>query len=173
MNKFIDFLNVVNSGLNGAGMKSIENISSSAGFSGMISDFMAQALTDVCPGLHKNLYHNGHPDLIPIDMFTNNAVQHSHEGIEIKCSKNTGQWQGHNAEASWILAFEYDIDPLDNSFSFRRVTCAKLEESDWTISGRGENSRRTPTASINKNGKNKMLANWVFKGYTTVEKEKI
>jgi hypothetical protein len=48
-------------------------------------------------------------------------------------------------------------------FRFDGVYGAQLERSDWTYSGRSETSRRTITASINRQGYAKMAANWIYR----------
>ena len=53
-----------------------------------------------------------------------------------------------------------NIDP--KPFVFRAVYAAKLEEDDWNFSGRSATSRRTITASINKQGYSKMKGNWIY-----------
>jgi hypothetical protein len=54
------------------------------------------------------------------------------------------------------------IDP--KPFRFKGVYAAKLEKEDWAFSGRSATSRRTITASVNRNGIEKMKANWVYRG---------
>jgi hypothetical protein len=121
--------------------------------------------------LVKNKYHNGHPDLIPDGIFLNNATQHSTEGIEVKGSRHSSGWQGHNPENIWLMVFHFasntsadfqnQLPPFP--FRFEGVYAAKLEMDDWTFSGRSETSRRTITASINKSGIRKMISNWVYR----------
>ena len=77
-------------------------------------------------------------------------------------------WQGHNAEASWLLIFQYAIDivtdPVEDRFPTEiiKVMCAKLELDHWSFSGRNEGSRRTPTASIRKVGTELLHAATVY-----------
>ena len=47
-------------------------------------------------------------------------------------------------------------------FQFRGVYGARLEEEDWNFSGRSETSRRTITASVNRQGVAKMKENWIY-----------
>jgi hypothetical protein len=54
---------------------------------------MAASIPKYCPTLVKNLYHNGHPDLIPARKFKDDAVQYAKEGIEIKGSRYLKAWQ--------------------------------------------------------------------------------
>ncbi len=62
----------------------IEDTLMPATFSGMLSEFIVRQLDRHCTTLTRNLYHNGHPDLIPAGFYPGNAVQYGHEGVEIK-----------------------------------------------------------------------------------------
>jgi hypothetical protein len=122
------------------------------------------------PGVVKNRFPNGHPDIIPANYYTDNRAQHGDQGIEVKASRNLSSWQGHNAENSFLMMFCFDSntpDDFENSisarpFKFQMVVCAKLEKQDWSESGRKEGGRRTATASVNKIGRAKMLKNWIY-----------
>jgi hypothetical protein len=50
----------------------------------------------------KNKYHYGHPDLIGKGKYSNDSVQHSHDGIEIKASRFKKGWQGYNRPDHFI-----------------------------------------------------------------------
>ncbi len=142
-----------------------------ANFSSVVGEFIANALPHYCDGLVKNQYHNGHPDLIPAGLYPDDAVQHSSEGIEIKASRYPSGWQGHNPEAVWLMVFVFESNrPTDRArqieprpFEFKAVFGARLEQSDWTYSGRSETSRRTITASVNRAGYDKLTANWIYR----------
>ena len=103
-------------------------------------------------------------------MFSDNSVQYTQKGIEIKASRHKSGWQGHNPEAVWLLVFYFDSNTVrDKSknvspkpFQFRGVYGARLEEEDWNFSGRSETSRRTITASVNHQGVAKMKENWIY-----------
>ncbi|MDZ4764343.1 MAG: hypothetical protein SGI73_07290 [Chloroflexota bacterium] len=119
----------------------------------------------------KNRHHNGHPDLIPIDVYPNNAVLHGEYGIEIKASRYRSGWQGHNAEDVWLMVFVFESSAQPDtaaelpprSFRFLSVSGAQLTKVDWGVSGRSETSRRTPTASVLRSGYAKMNANWIYR----------
>jgi hypothetical protein len=160
MNDFIEFLGFINHQLYTKGLQRLENLLMPANFSSVVGEFISANIPKHCHTLAKNQYHNGHPDLIPAGAFKNNAVQHSDQGIEIKASRYSRGWQGHNPENTWLMVFVFDsnrpndainsIDP--KPFQFLTVVGAKLERSDWTFSGRSTTSRRTITASVNKTG---------------------
>lgn len=131
---------------------------------------MNMSIPKYCKSLVKNEYHNGHPDLIPSNTFDNDSVQYSDQGVEIKGSRHLRGWQGHNPEAVWLMVFCFDSNTSNDAkknigpkpFVFRAVYAAKLEESDWTFSGRSATSRRTITASVNRQGVDKMKGNWIY-----------
>jgi len=171
MNDFIEFLGFVNQQLRSKGMNRIETMLMPANFSSMVGEFMGAQIPKHCPTLVKNQYHNGHPDLIPANRFPNDAVQYSHEGIEIKASRYMKGWQGHNPENIWLMVFVFESSrPIDKSkgidplpFRFKTVVGAQLTEDDWLFSGRSEKSRRTITASVTASGYNKMVSNWIYR----------
>ncbi|MBD2610308.1 MAG: hypothetical protein RMY62_021880 [Nostoc sp. ZfuVER08] len=170
MKEFIDFLGFINVQLKTKNMSRLESFLMPANFSSIVGEFMNMSIPKYCRNLVKNQYHNGHPDLIPINTFLENAVQYSSEGIEVKGSRHFNAWQGHNPEAVWLMVFCFDSNTSSDSiknvepkpFVFRAVYAAKLNEDDWTFSGRSSTSRRTITASVNKNGFRKMKTNWVY-----------
>jgi hypothetical protein len=160
MESFLDFLGFINNQLYSHNLARLEMMLMPANFSSLVGEFMHQAITKHCPTLVKNQFHNGHPDLIPIATYENNAVLHGKEGIEIKASRNQSGWQGHNAEDVWLMVFTFDSnsqrDRIKNNpprpFRFVSVLGAQLSRSDWSESGRSATSRRTPTASVLKSG---------------------
>jgi hypothetical protein len=171
MNDYLDFLGFINTQLHTREIHRLESMLMQANFSSMVGEFMSAAFPKYCSTIVKNQYHNGHPDLVPAKLYPNNAIQHGSEGIEIKASRYLRGWQGHNAEDVWLMVFAFDSStPPDESkgipprpFRFRLVAGAYIEKADWTFSGRSGTSRRTITASVNRSGYNKMLANWIYK----------
>lgn len=171
MQEFLDFLGFVSTALYSKQIPRLESFLMPANFSSIVGEFMNAAIPKYCKTLVKNTYHNGHPDLIPAGMFTNDAVQHDTVGIEIKGSRHTSGWQGHNAEACWLMVFVFDSntsrDAMRNvpprPFRFISVYGAQLSKEDWNFSGRSETSRRTITASVTRTGFNKMSSNWIYR----------
>jgi len=167
---FIDFLGFVNQQLRSKEIPRLESFLMPANFSSMVGEFMNMTIPKYCTSLAKNGYHNGHPDLIPSDMFPDNAVQYATQGIEIKGSRHKSGWQGHNPESVWLMVFYFDSNTTNDTrkgigpkpFRFKAVYAARLEMEDWNFSGRSATSRRTITASVNQSGAAKMKANWVF-----------
>jgi len=171
MNDFIDFLTFINAQLYTKEMKRFETMIMPANFSSMVGEFMAAEIPKYCKTLVKNTYNNGHPDLIPKDRYPNNAILHGPEGIEIKASRHSSGWQGHNPEDVWLLVFVFDsntqADEANNAtkkpFRIVKVVGNEVKKGDWNFSGRSETSRRTITASITRSGYEKMERNWIYK----------
>lgn len=171
MGDFLGFLGFLNRQLNTRKLSRLESFLMSANFSSMVGEFMVATIPKYCPTLVKNTYHNGHPDLVPAGMFPNDACQYGTEGVEIKGSRHTSGWQGHNAEDAWLMVFVFDSNTARDGaagisakpFRFVKVVGAQLEKSDWKFSGRSETSRRTITASVTGEGRAKMEANWIYR----------
>jgi len=170
MQEFIDFLGFINGQMNTRQLPRLETMLMPANFSSIVGEFMSSTIPKHCKGLVKNRYHNGHPDLIPANLFANDLCQHGDKGIEIKGSRYLRAWQGHNPEDMWLMVFVFDSNrPVDEGkgvgrkpFSFRMVVGAELKKEDWLFAGRSETSRRTITASITNSGLQKMMANWIY-----------
>jgi hypothetical protein len=179
MNDFIRLMRVANVQLHGERIQRLETILAPANFSGMVGDFMAATIPNYCDGLARNMFHNGHPDMIPRGRFPNDSVQYAHEGIEIKASRARAGWQGHNPENTWLMVFVFASNrPADalkgtapRPFEFQMVVGAQITEEDWRFAKRGEGSRRTPTAGVLRTGREKMMANWIYKTPDLTRKE--
>lgn len=170
MEEFVDFLGFINEQLRSREIERLETMLMPANFSIIVGEFMGAAIPKHCPTLVKNLYHNGHPDMLPTGEYQDDAAQHVDQRIEIKGSRYLRGWQGHNPEDIWLMVFVFDSNrPADSakgisprSFRFVKVVGARLEQADWTFSGRSDTSRRTITASVNPTGFQKMEANWIY-----------
>ncbi len=175
MRDYIEFLGVINRELHARKLPRLESLLMPANFSSIVSEMMIASIPKYCSGLVKNQYHNGHPDLIPVNQFPGNRVQYTSEGIEIKASRYQSGWQGHNPEAVWLMIFVFDSNrPGDTTkeiapkpFRFLRVLGAQLEKEDWQFSGRSETSRRTITASVRQSGYAKLMANWIYEAQSS------
>ncbi|HBI41664.1 MAG TPA: hypothetical protein DDY78_02260 [Planctomycetales bacterium] len=87
MNEFVNFLGFINQQLNSKNLQRFESMLMPANFSSMVGEFMTTTLPKHCATLVKNVYHNGHPDLLPKGRFAGDSLQHGTEGIEIKASR--------------------------------------------------------------------------------------
>lgn len=129
--------------------------------SGILSELLVKNAARVSKTLDANLKVGGHPDLLPKGHYSSNMVLKGEEGIEVKCSRQKGGWQGHNPEECWIMVFRYAVSP-SNPLTFIEILCAKLLKTDWSFSGRNATSRRTPTASILISGVEKLRSNPIY-----------
>ena len=143
-----------------------------AGFSGLVSNVIVRSVVRAAetatPGLALNRYPNGRPDIVPRAAYPGDAVKRGATGIEVKASRYSSGWQGHNPEPGWLLIVQFNVDTKTEPIYERtptnvsRVLCARLAGKDWKFSGRGEGSRRTPTASITQHGLLKLEAGTVY-----------
>ena len=170
MQDFIDFLTLIDKQLHAKEMATLENTMMQANFSSLVGEMMAARIPKHCKTVVRNLYHNGHPDILPTGKYAGDAAQHAGaDGIEVKASRYAQGWQGHNAEDVWLMVFvfqsgrEYPKVKDTPAFKFLLVAGAMLTEDDWLFSGRSETSRRTITASVKPEGAAKMMANWIYK----------
>jgi hypothetical protein len=168
MNDFCNFISIINKELINNDMPILEKMLMQANFSSIVGEFMNTSIPKYCKNLVKNKYHNGHPDLIEKGKFPDDAVQHSHRGIEVKASRYKKGWQGHNPENIWLMVFVFECtNPSKDGdiipFNFKAVYGAMLEEDDWQFAGRKEGSRRTITATVKNSGFEKMSSNWIYK----------
>ncbi len=172
INDLYAYLHALNSASIQYGYDRLEDIMQPAAFSGLISEIMVRSLATFMqnriPGLARNLYPNGHPDLIPRAMYPGDAVQNGDEGIEIKAARNPTSIQAHNTGEGWYAVVEFSCD-IETTPTYereptiiRRVRVAHLLHEDWSFSGRAATSRRTPTASITKIGRAKLDAGAVY-----------
>jgi hypothetical protein len=151
------------------GIPKVERDLSPATLSTMVSDFFIARLADYSGGkLVVNKKHNGHPDLVPAGVYPDDAVHQGGVGIEIKTSRCEA-WGGHNREGSYLLVVgtscETRNDPRSTvrPFCFRFVGGETLTKEDWRFSGRGEDSRRTPTTALTPSGRSKLTQNALYK----------
>jgi hypothetical protein len=163
-----DYLHDVNTFLVSRGYDRLEETFLGNAFSGFISELMVRNLSSASEILTRNTRVGGHPDLVPRGVYPEDAVLHGERGVELKASIKSSGWEGHNAESSWIMVVQYAVDIASEPVMNRcpteilKVMAAKLEEEDWKLHKRGENSRRTPTSSILPSGTAKLKANTIY-----------
>jgi len=171
MADFIEFLGFINTQIRTKKIPRLESFLMPANFSSMVGEFITATLPNYCPTIVKNNYHNGHPDMLPKGQYPEDSVLHVTEGIEIKASRHTRGWQGHNPENIWLMVFVFDANSARDKangiapkpFRFVKVLGAQLTKDDWNFSGRSATSRRTITASVTRTGYEKMEANWIYR----------
>jgi len=169
INAAYDLLHDINAFLVSRGYARLEDLLLGNAFAGLLSEVLVKSLSDHSATLVRNAYTGGHPDLILRGVYPNNAVLRAPEGLEVKSSRQSGGWQGHNPEAGWVMVFRYAVDSKTIPLEARQPTqivevlAARLEMSDWNFSGRSGTSRRTITASINRHGMAKLRGNCVYR----------
>lgn len=168
LEEIYDFLHDMNTFLVSRGYDRLEEIILGNSLSGFISELVVKRIGANSKSLARNEKIGGHPDLIPRGKYEGDSVLRAEDGVEVKTSIQSGAWQGHNPERSWLLVVQYSVDALTEPVTERRpseilkVMCALLEEEDWSFSGRVGASRRTPTASILKSGTTKLHQNAIY-----------
>ncbi len=178
MDATYNFLHDMNSFLIGKGYRRIEDMLLGNSFAGILSEIVVQNLERVSKTLERNTQVGGFPDLLPVGVYGSPAVLRGAQGIEVKASKQSGGWQGHNPEKGWYIIFRYIVDTETmpdeerHPMEFVQVLAAELDESDWSFSGRRGGSRRTITASMNQKGVAKLRANPVYQNPEFVVKRK-
>jgi hypothetical protein len=162
------FLHDLNNFLIGSGYERLEEMILGNSLSGFISEMVVKNLGASSKTLARNTKVGGHPDLIPRGKHPGESILRGEEGIEIKTSIQSGGWQGHNPEKTWVIIVQYSVDVVTEPIEERRpieilkVMSSLLEEEDWSFSGRKGESRRTPTASIIKSGTDKLHTNFIY-----------
>ena len=143
----------LNDFLESSGFRPLEELLLGNSLSGMISEFLVKNIARAAETLETNAKVGGHPDLLPKGHYASNLALKGDEGIEIKSSIQRGGWQGHNLEDCWLMVFRYAIgeqkEEASTPLTFLEILCAKLDEADWSFSGRTGASRRTPTSVHN------------------------
>jgi len=149
------------------GFRPLEELLLGNSLSGILSEFLVKNIARASQTLEANMKVGGHPDLLPKGHYSSNLVLKGDEGIEVKSSIQRGGWQGHNPEDCWLMVFRYAIGEQDNDdivpLTVHEILCAKLVRTDWSVSGRKGESRRTPTASITSTGVEKLRSNFLFR----------
>jgi len=174
MNDVLDYFHHINRVSVEKGYERLEELMLGNTYSGFLSELVVKAIPKYTSGLARNPRIGGHPDLVPIGLYPGNAVLHGEEGIEVKVSLQAAGWQGHNPEQAWIMVFQISLDretePVESRqpLVFEKVMIARLDEAHWSFSGREGASRRTPTASILREGSNLLHLNPIYErpGYT-------
>src|SRR3972149_479508 len=98
-----DFLHNVNRFLTEKGWDRLEETLLAATFRGVICEMVVQSMSKQRASLIRNRYHNGRPDLLPRGLYPNDSMLQAPEGIEVKASRHSSGWQGHNVESGCIM----------------------------------------------------------------------
>ena len=162
-----DLLHDINQALLTRGVKRFEETVRAAIFSGILSDTISASVARHSRVLTENGFHNGHPDLIPAGIYPHDMVQSGHQGVEVKATKGRGAVDTHGARDAWLLVFRYKTDSETEPAieraptKFIEILLAQLSRADFRRNDRGELGTRT--ASPNRDGMQKLRANWIYR----------
>lgn len=158
-----EFLCAINSALAQQQLGLFENLILGNTFSGLVSEVLVKNIAKHSRAVMRNRYVGGHPDLLPAAHRGGDSQLRCDEGVEVKTSRRSGGWQGHNPETGWLIVFRYELATNEESATrFVEILAAELDEQDWSLAERAQTSRRTRTCSINQRGVEKLRANPVY-----------
>lgn len=168
MQDVYDFFFDVNSHLGRKGLQRLDDMLRPAIMSGVLSDMLTASLAKHSRALRENEYFNGHPDLIVQGVYPQNAVKSGTDGVEIKTTRKAGgAVDTHGAREQWMCVFVYDIDSLTEPavdrrpMTFTEVYLGHVSIADFRKNPRGELGTRT--ATLHKDGIQKLRSNWVYR----------
>lgn len=152
MDDIYEMLATANEALIDRGLLRLEESVRGAIYSGLLSDLMAEAIANHAGGLTKNEYPNGHPDLLPVGRYPDDAAQTAEEGLEVKITgKRGGAVDMHGNRTAWYCVSRYEVD-LDTQpvvdrtpTRFTHIWVARLQPKDFRKNERGPLGTRTAT----------------------------
>jgi len=163
-----DFFFDVNTQLSSKGLERLDDMLRPAIMSGVLSDMLTASLAKHSRSLTENKYFNGHPDLIVKGLYPENKVKAGSEGVEIKTTRKAGgAVDTHGARDQWMCVFVYEVDNTTEPaisrkpMAFTEVYLGKVSTEDFRKNPRGELGTRT--ATLHKEGIEKLRANWIYR----------
>ena len=157
-----EFLYAVNGALARQDLGLFEELALGNTFSGLLSEILVKNIAKQSKTLVRNKHVGGHPDLLPKGDPMGDDQLRCNEGVEVKTSRQSGGWQGHNPEVGWLIVFRYELASGEAPTHFVQILAADLQAKDWALAERGQQSRRTRTCSINEAGVAKLRANPIY-----------
>lgn len=168
MQDVYNFFYDVNLGLIERGLQRLDDMLRPAIMSGVLSDMLTASLAKHSRSLTVNLCHNGHPDLVVNGIYPDNKVKAGSEGVEIKATRKAGgAVDTHGARDQWMCVFVYDVDnstePANDRapMTITEIYLGHVTKDDFRKNPRGELGTRT--ATLHKNGIEKLRKSWVYK----------
>jgi len=163
-----DFFYDVNSHLMAKGLRRLDDMLRPAIMSGILSDMLTASLAKHSRALTEKQYFNGHPDLIVRGVYPDDAVKAGTEGVEIKTTKKAGgAVDTHGARDQWMCVFVYHVDTTSEpavsrrSMTFAEVYLGHVSVEDFRSNPRG--TLGTRTATLHKDGIQKLRENWIYR----------
>ncbi|WP_428116200.1 hypothetical protein [Candidatus Poriferisodalis sp.] len=167
MQDVYDFFGDVNERLAEKGLGRLEDMMLRASLSGMLSDMLTASLAAHARTLTRNIYPNGHPDLIRKGTYPDDSVKSGDAGVEIKTTvKRGGAVDAHGARNQWLCVFVYKVDTVTQPLvarellRFTEVYLAQVQEDDFRKNERG--ALGTRTATLHKDGLKKLRSGWIY-----------
>ena len=168
MQDVYDFFRDVNALLTKKGLRRLDDMLRPAIMSGVLSDMMTASLASHSRVLTENRFFNGHPDLVVQGVYPDNSVKAGTEGVEVKTTRKAGgAVDTHGARDQWMCVFVYNVDTTSEPASkrqpmaFSEVYLGQVTVADFRRNPRGELGTRT--ATLHKEGIQKLRGNWVYK----------
>lgn len=163
-----DFFFDVNSGLTAKGLDRLDDMLRPAIMSGVLSDMLTASLANHSRTLTENGYFNGHPDLVVRGIYPGNSIKAGEQGVEIKTTRKPGgAVDTHGARDQWMCVFVYQVDNeteparVRRPLSFTEIYLGQVSTADFRKNARGELGTRT--ATLHKEGIEKLRRNWIFR----------
>jgi hypothetical protein len=168
MQDVYDFFFDVNSHLTRKGLQRLDDMLRPAIMSGVMSDMLTASLANHSRTLTENLYFNGHPDLVVQGVYPGNSVKAGADGIEVKTTRKAGgAVDTHGAREQWMCVFVYEVDSeTEPAVDRRPMTFTEVYLGEVTVDDFRKNPRSelgTRTATLHKDGIQKLRANWIYK----------
>lgn len=168
MQDVYDFFYDVNTGLVAKGLDRLDDTLRPAIMSGVLSDMLTASLAKHSRTLVVNCYFNGHPDLVVMGRYADNAVKAGEHGVEIKTTRKAGgAVDTHGARDQWMCVFVYAVDntsqpAVDRApLAFTEIYLGEVRIDDFRKNARGELGTRT--ATLHAQGIAKLRGNWIYR----------
>jgi hypothetical protein len=167
MQDIYDFLYDVNSYLQSKRLPRLDDSIRPQTFTGMISDTFAESLAKHSRSLVRNMYHNGHPDLIIEGRHPENKVPSAEEGVEVKATLTRGgAVDHHGARDQWSLVCVYTVDRTTEpatdraAMKFVEIYLSHVSADDFRLNSRGPLGTRT--ATLHRAGLARLREGWIY-----------
>lgn len=167
MQDIYDFLFDVNAYLVQKRLPRLDDSLRKQTFTGMVSDMVAEALAKHSRSLVRNLFHNGHPDLLVGGEHPGDRARAADEGIEVKATvKRGGAVDTHGGRDQWMLVFVYAVDhntepaTAREPMRFVEIYLNRVTADDFRRNERGELGTRTST--LDRDGLARLRQGWVY-----------
>ena len=168
MQDVYDVFHDVNVGLVERGLERLDDMLRPAIMSGFLSDMLTASLGKHSRTLTSNGYFNGRPDLVVRGVYPENCVKAGSEGVEIKTTrKSGGAVDTHGARDQWMCVFVSTVDietePARERepMTFTEVYLGAVSRDDFRKNPRSELGTRT--ATLHREGIDKLRRNWIYK----------